>query len=281
MRVKTTMVTGPCGISRLRRRRPRRIRASAYLTGPIFAILICSAPAAACNGDTGTLGAFERNAALPGYTFNVDVAMAMRHFPWLHFHVQGVGKYEPGKSYVIHFTKLPWFAPQQAHDTDLSMLDPAMWPSRFLYQEAGRDSGNTLYDLRAIDDPTLKSATVALGPKFCTRKVDAAYADGTEIKMNVTFSQIGAFMLPTTLRADIQQSHLLLSANAEFKDYAFSSEGARPDLAGEPPRAKGSTTSTREDGLEKKVMFPPSASIISRPRPRSELGSRKTGRVIP
>lgn len=202
------------------------------LIAPLLIVLLFPAPAMACNGNDGTLGAFERNAALPGYTFNVDVAMAMRHFPWLHFHVQGVGKYEPGKSYVIHFTKLPWFAPQVAQTTDLSMLDPAMWPTRFLYQETGTDDGNTLYDLRAIDDPTLKSATVALGPRFCTREVNAAYSDGTEIKMNVTFSQVGTFMLPATLTADIHESHLLLSANAAFTGYTFDSDsvGLRPKV---------------------------------------------------
>ncbi|HET6274627.1 MAG TPA: hypothetical protein VFE16_01650 [Candidatus Cybelea sp.] len=197
---------------------------NSYLIGPLLTVLFCPAPAAACNGNAGALDAFERNAALPGYTFNVDVAMAMRHFPWLHFHVQGVGRYEPGKSYVIHFTKLPWFAPQTAHDTDLSMLDPAMWPTRFLYQETGRDDGNTLYDLRAIDDSTLKSATVALGPRSCAREVNAAYSDGTEIKMNVTFSQVGTFLLPATLTADIHESHLVLSANAAFSDYTFDSD---------------------------------------------------------
>lgn len=200
-------------------------KCNVYSFGAVLAILLCSAPASAnCNGNAGSIGAFERNAALPGYTFNVDVAMAMRHFPWLRFHVKGVGKYEPGKSYVIHFTELPWFAPQAAHDTDLSMLDPALWPSRFLYEQAGEDNGNTLYALRAIDDPKLKSATVALGPKFCAREVQAAYTDGTQIKMNVNFSQVNGFLLPATLTADIDEPHLPMRANAEFTNYTFDSD---------------------------------------------------------
>jgi hypothetical protein len=198
-------------------------RRSIYVMGPIVGALISTGSSVACNGGTSPLTAFERDDALPAYSFNVDVAMAMRHFPWLHFHVQGIGNYRPGKSYVIHIDRLPWFAPHPAHDIDLSMLDPAMWPSRFLYQEVGEGAGNTVYALRAIDDPTLTSATVTLGPRFCTREVDTVYTGGTRIKLNVTFSRVGAFMLPARLTADIKETHLLLSANAQFSNYTFDS----------------------------------------------------------
>ena len=196
-----------------------------------LASLVCAAaPTAACEGEAGP-GGFVRNPPLPPFTFNVDVAMAMRHFPWLHFHVLGVGRYQPGKAYLVHFTKLPWFAPHEAHDTDLAMLEPAMWPSRFLYEEAGQEGGNTLFDLRALDDPSLKSATVGLGPKWCARQIEALYKDGTEIKMNVTFRAIDGFMLPADLTADITEPHLALSADAQFKDYTFDVQSARAPAA--------------------------------------------------
>ncbi len=163
---------------------------------------------------------------MPAFTFDVDVAMAMRHFPWLHFRASGVGRYEPGKAYEVHFTKLPWFAPPRAHDTDLAMLEPSLWPSRFLYQEAGQEDGATLFDLRAIDDSSLKGAVVALGPKWCARQIDASYNDGTEIKMNVNFGSVDGFMLPASLTADIDEPHLDLSASAQFKDYSFALESA-------------------------------------------------------
>ena len=199
----------------------------AYLRGAhvswigVLAVLLCAAPAAACGGNAGAPPAFQANEALPSFTFDVDVAMAMRHFPWLHFHMEGTGKYQPGKAYAVHFTTLPWFAPRQEHDVDLAMLDPAMWPSRFVYQEAGQDNGNTLFDLHAIDDPSLTSATVALGPRWCARKVQAAYTDGTQIGMDVTFAEVDSFLLPATLTADIDEPHLPLTANAEFKNYRF------------------------------------------------------------
>ncbi len=197
------------------------------LTGAALAALLCTVPARACNDSAGPTPGFLRNPALPGFTFDVDIAMAMRRFPWLHFHVEGVGKYEPGKSYQVHFTKLPWFAPAQAHDTDLAMLEPSLWPSRFLYEETGHENGNTLFDLQAIGDPSLKGAVVGLGPRWCARQIEAEYSDGTRITMNVTFDRIDGFTLPASLTADIDKPRLALSASAQFKDYSFDLGSAR------------------------------------------------------
>jgi hypothetical protein len=163
---------------------------------------------------------------LPSFTFNLDVAMAMRHFPWLHFHMLGVGKYEPGKAYSVHFTNLPWFAPRPQHDADLSMIDPAMWPTRFIYQQTGQADGNTLFNLHSIDDSSLTDAVVALGPKWCAREVQADYNDGTHIKMNITFGAVDGFQLPATLSAEIDEPHLALSADGTFENYAFDFESA-------------------------------------------------------
>jgi hypothetical protein len=135
--------------------------------------------------------------------------------------MEGEGTYERGKAYFVHFTQLPWFAPRPQHDADLSMLDPALWPARFIYQEVGRADDNTLFDLHAIDDPSLTNAIVGLGPKWCAREVQAEYSDGTRVKMDVNFGKVGGFMLPSTLSADIDEPHLALSASAQFKDYTF------------------------------------------------------------
>lgn len=152
--------------------------------------------------------------------------MRMRHFPWLGFHMLGVGRYMPGKSYVVHFTRLPWFAPRKQHVADLSMLDPTLWPTRFTYQDVGEQGGNTMFDLRSIADPTLTSATVGLGPNWCARQVDVTYNDGTHITMNVKFGNVNGFLLPTSLTADIDVPHMALSASADFKDYLFTSNAA-------------------------------------------------------
>jgi hypothetical protein len=205
-------------------------------------VLLCgSAPAAAaCNGNAGQPGAFETNEALPSFTFDMDVAIAMRHFPWLHFHMGGDGTYEPGKAYVVHFGKLPWFAPRQQHDVDLAMLDPAMWPSRFLYQEAGQENGNVLFDLRAIDDKSLTSAIVGLDPMLCARKIQAVYNDGTQIEMDVKFAKVDGFMLPATLTADVNEPFAPFSASAVFKDYSFGFATTAPPSRSmqRPPRTR-------------------------------------------
>lgn len=152
--------------------------------------------------------------------------MRMRHFPWLGFHMLGAGRYESGESYVVHFTNLPWFAPRKQHDADLSVLEPALWPNRFTYQDVGEQDGNTMFDLHSIEDPTLTSATVVLGPRWCARKVDVTYDDGTHVTMNVKFGDVDGFMLPTSLTADIDAPHMALSADGEFKNYLFGSNSA-------------------------------------------------------
>ncbi len=164
-----------------------------------------------------------RAAAIPpSYTFHMDVAMAMRHFPWLHFHLQGVGEYEPGQSYIVHFTSVPWFFPKEQHDIDLSMLDPAMWSKHFVSRVVERqDNGDVLYELHAVGQSKLKSAVVTMGASGRTRKLDATYDDGTHIVMDVSCSNVDGFLVPATLTADIDEPHLALSANADFTDYDF------------------------------------------------------------
>lgn len=206
----------------------RQIVVTSVIAGQIIAVvLLVGAPAAACMTTDERLGTALHDQAPPSFTFIVDVAMRMRSFPWLGFHMEGLGKYEPGKSYTVHFDKLPWFSPRKEHDADLSMLDPSMWPTRFTYQQAGEENGNTLFDLRALEDPTLTSAEVGVGPKGCARQVKAAYNDGTQIQMNVKFSPVDGFMLPASLTANIKVPLASFSANGEFKNYSFALGSAR------------------------------------------------------
>jgi hypothetical protein len=168
-----------------------------------------------------TLGASEAAPTAPPYTFHMDVAMTMRHFPWLHFKMQGTGAYEPGVSYAVHFTSAPWFVPKPQSDIDLSMLDPTLWPRHFTFVETGRHDDETSFDLRPIDDASLEDANVVVGPKGRARHVEMRYKDGTHIKMDVGLSEFDGFLLPATLTADIDKPHMPLSANAAFKDYQF------------------------------------------------------------
>ncbi len=192
--------------------------------GASLILLAVAAPARANSTVPAQATLFARSLAPPSYTFHLDVAMAMRHFPWLHFRLEGTGVYDPGESYVVHFSSVPWFIPRQQHSCDLSMLDPLMWPNRYTYQEVGQRDDETLFALQAIDDPSLKGATVAIGPKGRAREIDATYSDGTHIETRVNSSDVDGFFLPATMTADIDEPHLSLSADADFKDYDFAAQ---------------------------------------------------------
>jgi hypothetical protein len=151
----------------------------------------------------------------------MQVAMAMRHFPWLHFTMDGEGQYSPSQSYVVHFDHVPWFFPKKHNDVDLSMLDPVMWPQRFAYVELGESDGLTTYELHSLNDPNLRDATVALGPRGAAKSVEVRYKDGTTIDMRVHCTNVEGFFLPAKLSADINEPHMALSANASFEDYVM------------------------------------------------------------
>jgi hypothetical protein len=101
------------------------------------------------------------------------------------------------------------------------MLDPTMWPKRYVAQQISQRNGEATFSLRAIDEASLRGATVTLGPFGHARHVDATYNDGTHITMNVTEATIAGFLVPQALTADINEPHLALSCNADFKDYNF------------------------------------------------------------
>jgi len=199
-----------------------RVAKGAVAGGASLLLFAVGAPVRGASASASTPAPlFERSLAPPSYRFHLDVAMAMRHFPWLHFHLQGEGVYEPGVSYVVHFDSVPWFIPRSHHDADLSMLDPLMWPKKYTYVETGQRDDETFFDLHALDDPTLRDAVVTIGPRGRARQVDATYIDGTKIETKVSSGDVDGFFLPETMSADIDEPHMALSANADFKDYSF------------------------------------------------------------
>jgi hypothetical protein len=181
-------------------------------------LLLADAPQSPPEGSPVITAAYARNASLIGYTFEVSVAMAMRHFPWLHFHIQGDGVYERGRRYVVHFTKMPFFAPQP-RDVDLSMLDPAMWPGLYTVENAGEDRGDAIFTLRAIKDDSLEQARVTMSPVDGTERVEATYRDGTHIAMTVASTDTDGYLLPAKITASIDYGRTPLSADADFSNY--------------------------------------------------------------
>lgn len=160
-----------------------------------------------------------RNVGLQGYTFHADVTMAMRHFPWFHFHVQGDGEYRRGDRYVLRLSGLPFSS--GSRQIDLSMIDPSLWPHRYRYQEIGQCDGDTVFALHALHDPSLLSATVALRADAGVRWVDATYSDGTSVRMTVTSDVVDGYLVPVALEAEVDRPHMPLRAQASFGDYEF------------------------------------------------------------
>ncbi len=191
-------------------------------TGTLVASLVSGAPTGAPDEGSAVLAsASTRNLGLQSFTFHADIAMAMRHFPWLHFHVKGTGDYRRGDHYVLRLSGgLPFSSGM--HEIDLSMIDPSMWTHRFRYHAVGENDGDTLFALQALHDPTLKTATVAVTPYSGAHWVDAAYSDGTHIHMTVATDDVQGFLLPATLDADVDRPHMPISADATFNDYVIS-----------------------------------------------------------
>ncbi|HEY1680511.1 MAG TPA: hypothetical protein VGF98_02580 [Candidatus Tumulicola sp.] len=154
------------------------------------------------------------------YTFHMGIQMAMRHFPWFHFHMEGTGDYTRGDRYVVHLTQTPALF-SKMRDIDLSMIDPAMWPKRYRYARQSDTSGTTVYALSALDDPSMRGATVGLGPNGSARWVDAHYSDGMHVHMSLTNDSVDGYVLPVSLTADVDYPHMPMSANASFTNYIF------------------------------------------------------------
>jgi hypothetical protein len=189
--------------------------------GGLVVLFASSAPTGASDDGAPVIAtASQRNDAITSFTFHVNVAMAMRHFPWLHFRMEGLGDYRRGDHYVVHLTNGPFAS--KMHQIDLSMIDPGMWPGHYRYTEVAERDGDTLFALQAINDPSLKSATVALNPLSGAHWVDATYTQGTHIHMIVNSNDVDGFLLPVTLSADVDCPHMPLSADAAFTDYNIS-----------------------------------------------------------
>jgi hypothetical protein len=195
------------------------------LTSGLVASLGTNAPAGIPSEGAAIIAAAStRNDGLQSFTFRANVAMAMRHFPWLHFHVSGTGDYKRGDHYVLRLSGgLPFSSAM--HEIDLSMIDPGMWSSRYRYDVTGQRAGDTLFSLQSLHDPGLTAATVALTPLGRADWVDSKYADGTHVHMTVNSNDVEGFSLPASLTADVDRPHMPLSADAKFSDYVISAAG--------------------------------------------------------
>lgn len=192
-------------------------------TGALALLLLSSLAAApAPDGTVVIAQAYGRNQSLHAYTFHMNIAMAMRHFPWLHFRLNGDGVYERGERYSVHLTGGPPFVASKLHDVDLTMIDPMMWPGRYRFVEVGQQDADTIFSLEPVDSSTtLHDATVALSPSCGAQWVDVTYTDGTHIHMTVNSDDRLGYLLPESISATVDYPHMPVAADAQFDDYAL------------------------------------------------------------
>jgi hypothetical protein len=184
--------------------------------GAFFLLTTTVAGSQVTPGSVVVAAAYGRNAALQNYTFHVDVAMSMRHFPWLHFHLTGDGQYNRCREhYTVHLIGMPFFA-KKIHDIDLSVIDPTLWPKRYKYHVIGVRGDDTLFD---VSGGGLHDTTVALNPRSGVDWADVTYSDGTHIHLGISSSDVNGYLLPETLDANVKYSNIPLTARATVTDY--------------------------------------------------------------
>jgi hypothetical protein len=208
-------------------RRLKGAGGSLVVIAAIFSALSTSAKAPS----TLLACAFNRNPSLVSYSFNMNVAMRMRHFPWLRFRMAGEGQYARGRVYYVTFTKMPPFA-RGYKSVDLAPLDPSLWPGRYRVQLAKKSGGMMTFVLTPrrsdpSDQNQLTAAYVTLDSRYSTRKADLRYGKGS-IEITDTLQRVGEYRLPASGDVSIDLPGNSLAAQAAFTDYTITRRSTHP-----------------------------------------------------
>ena len=191
-----------------------------------LAALILASASARATTDRSALyaAACNRNPGLNAYTFRMSVAMAMRHFPWLRFHLSGPGQYVRGQVYTVHLDHMPFFATNFS-TVDLSPLDPNMWQKQYAVRVIDRRPESTTFGLRPKrtdpqDGNPLIQTLVTLDDRYSTRAVTMQYLHGT-IQLNIRLAETSGYRLPAGGDVNIDMPGEVLTAHATFTEYAI------------------------------------------------------------
>lgn len=168
--------------------------------------------------------------SLSEYTFKMNVALKMRHFPWLRFDIAGDGRYVRGHMHLVRFTQMPFFA-RGFHQIDLSPLDPCMWPKQYTVSLVKARDGMSTFLLRPRrtdprDKNPLVEAFATLDSASSTRVLNLHYTQGT-IRLVVTPAQIERYRLPVSANVSINMPGESLSAHATLTKYNITRQTAR------------------------------------------------------
>ncbi len=218
----------------MRHLRTFRVAKLARFGGGLLTLaMVLSLPSVSVGATPSELACASRNPNLAEYTFDMNVAMRMRHFPWLRFGLGGSGRYVRGESEVVDFTRVPFFA-KGFNQIDLSELDPCIWPRLYSVRALGTRDGMMTFSLRPRnanpqDENRLVEAVVTLDSAYSTREVALHYTNGS-ITLALTPASILGYRLPASADASIDMPGRSLSARASFTNYAVvprASEAAR------------------------------------------------------
>ncbi|MGH7709114.1 MAG: hypothetical protein ACREM6_14525 [Vulcanimicrobiaceae bacterium] len=168
----------------------------------------------------------------------MTVAMAMRSFPWLHFHLAGGGRHDGAGDYEIHFTRMPFFARGMDH-IDLSTLDPTTWSTGDIVTVIAHAEDETTFALSPRAAGSVSSGRVMLEPRAGLEIFDLRYAGGPHIVLDLNLREVAGLHVPVNGVAEIDLRHLKLFAHVTFSDYAIEPAPPATFAAVRPRSASG------------------------------------------
>lgn len=189
--------------------------------GVVVMICVAAVPSHVCDAVSD---AYAQNDSLESYTFTIRGVMAMRTFPWLHFHFVGQGSYVRGVRYVVHLTQLPFFAKAFTR-VDLSALAPSMWPHRYNVMLAGKEGDDDIYRLQDREDRNLRDAIVRVDPASGIKELQLIYKNGSSVTLFLDCERSTGYLLPNTATGQIAAPLGKLGVAATFGDYDLLAHG--------------------------------------------------------
>ncbi len=200
------------------------------MTDALFSALLLmlgSSPELTPNDGASTIAELsQRNAGLKSYTFDLHVAILVHSIPQLRFHLDGTGEYERPSTYIVHFKKVPWFAPKGFENVSLMPLEPSSWPKQYTITTVQHDGDTTTLTMKDKIKSPLSEAKATLDARSGLKQMIWSYNYGGRIQLDVTPSDVSGFPLPSTEDADITMPALKVTAHADFTNYHVTADDA-------------------------------------------------------
>ena len=171
------------------------------------------------NPATLAIGEIVSNkAAIRSYTFDVHVKVVMHSFPWLRFHLDGVGRYDRNGPFVVHFIHVPWFG-KGFETISLAAIDPEGWPKKYDLELVERHGDRSVLALHDRVRGHIKSVRATVDARAGLREVLWQYENGGVIHLTVEPTTVQGFQFPALDSAEISVPAVKATAQGEFSNY--------------------------------------------------------------